>query len=85
MSKPLGYYGCDHANQLISDISETFGDNLQNLPAHDRVWLIARIALYYAKTYSPDSGVRDESLEIVGRLSELPQNQLAALIQALAN
>jgi hypothetical protein len=85
MAKPLGYWGCNYDYPLISDISQTFGDTLQNLPASDRVWLLARISLRYLHKSDPNAEITSDAQEIINRLEELPPNQMAALIQALAN
>jgi hypothetical protein len=84
MSKPLGYWGCNHDFQLIADVSETFGDNLQNLNEFDQAWLIGKLGHYYWDTYCEDAP-SDAAEKLVARLYELPRNQLGSLVQAIPN
>jgi hypothetical protein len=83
-TKPLTYWHCDHELQLIEDIADTWGWNLQNLSEIDYYWLINRIGSYYWLHHC-GGGVSEAAQELVQRLGELPQNQISALTQALAN
>jgi hypothetical protein len=83
-TKPLTYWGCNHELQLIEDVADTWGWNLQELSELDYYWLIARLGSYYWMHHC-DGTVSEAAQELVERLEELPQNQIAALTQALAN
>jgi hypothetical protein len=85
MDKPITYWGCDHNNQLIQDICETWGDFLQNLNQADTLWLIARIAHEAWQEEPSDQPPTTEAEEVRDRLHELSLSQKMALIQALAN
>jgi hypothetical protein len=84
MSKPLGYWDCRYEYELIKDIAETWGDNLENISELDQVWLIARLSSHYWMQHC-DEAPTELAQEVDARLEELPQGQLGALIMALAN
>jgi hypothetical protein len=83
-TKPLTYWGCNHELQLVEDIADTWGWNLQNLSELDYYWLIARLGAYYWMRHCDDAP-SEAAEELVNRLEELPQNQIPALIRAIAN
>ena len=85
MNKPIGYWGCDTNNALIKDISETWGDFLQDMSQSDTLWLIARIAHEAWQEEPSDQPPSAEAEEVRDRLHELSLNQKKTLIQALAN
>lgn len=72
MSKPLGYWGCNYDYQLITDVMETFGDNLQNMGETDQAWLIGKLGDYYWSCFCDDAG-SDAADELIARLYELPK------------
>ncbi len=84
MSKPLGYYSCNYDHQLITDVMETFGDNLQELSETDQAWLLSKIGHYYWDSHCGESA-SDAADELIARLYELPRNQLACLLRAVVN
>jgi hypothetical protein len=83
--KPIAYYGCDYEHPLINDIADFFGYYLHDLPDCDRVWLISKISAQHLQKNHPNTPIKDETQEILDRLEELPDQQITALIQALAN
>jgi hypothetical protein len=85
MSKPLGYWGCNYDHQLITDVMETFGDNLEHLPEADQAWLIGRCGDYCFVNSGGDQESSIEAETLVSRLHELSTNQIGCLIQAIAN
>jgi hypothetical protein len=82
--KPLGYYGCRREHELIKDISESWGDSLQNISYCDRIFVIMSAARYLWEN-SHNSEFSDDAGEVVRRLGELPPNQIECLINALAD
>jgi hypothetical protein len=84
MSKPLGFYGCNHQHELINDISNIWGDDLSGLTERDRIELIHLTSEHIASHHlagKPSTNAKD----IGNRLNELPLGQLQALIQTLGN
>lgn len=84
MSKPLSYWDCRYEYELIKDIAETWGDNLQNISELDQIYLIARLSMHYWLQHC-NGAPTSLAEEVVARLEELPQGQCGALIMALAN
>ncbi len=82
--KALGYFGCDYNHPLITDIAETFQDNLQDMGEVDQVWLIGKLGDYYWQMFCDDAG-SDASDELIARLYELPKNQVGSLLRAIIN
>ena len=84
MGKPLGYYSLDvFANSLLMDISETWGDGLDNLTEADKLWLIARIAHEAWQQEPTNSAPTDEAEEVVDRIAELSYHEKLSFLQAL--
>jgi hypothetical protein len=84
MNKPLGYWGCNYDHQLIFDVMETFGDNLQELSETDQAWLLSKISGHYWDKFCDESR-SDAAKELLNRADELPKGQLASLVRAIAN
>ncbi|QIR36849.1 hypothetical protein HCG51_08905 [Tolypothrix sp. PCC 7910] len=84
-TKPLGYWSCDYTITLITDIAETWGDNLERLTEPDALWLISRIAHEAWMQHEADVPPSVEAEEVVNRLYELSLTQKQALLKAIAN
>ncbi len=85
-NKPLGFFGCNYDYVLITDIMESWGDNLQNLPDCDRYYLISLISENVGLFHLTEE-TSENAEEINGRImgGELPQPQMQALISAIVN
>lgn len=86
MSKPLGYYHLNYEHQLIQDIADTWGDNLEKLTEPDRYWLIATMADFCFCELGEDES--DASREVYERTiydRELDRTEKDCLILALGN
>ncbi len=84
MSKPLGYFSLDvNNNALLRDMTESWGEGLEELTEADTLWLIARIA-HEAWTQEPSNQPpTEEAEEVVNRLAELSYHEKQWLLQAL--
>ena len=84
MSKPLGYFSLDvNNNALLRDMTESWGEGLEELTEADTLWLIARIA-HEAWTQEPSiQPPTEEAEEVVNRLTELSFHEKQWLLQAL--
>ena len=84
MSKPLGYFSLDvNNNALLRDMTESWGEGLEELTEADTLWLIARIA-HEAWTQEPSNQPpTEEAEEVANRLTELSFHEKQWLLQAL--
>ncbi|NJL65020.1 MAG: hypothetical protein HC903_28530 [Methylacidiphilales bacterium] len=85
-NKPLGFFGCNYDYVLITDIMETWGDNLQNISDCDCYYLIHVASEYinfHYLTEDPTNVVDELTTRIIAR--ELPASQVQALISAIVN
>lgn len=83
-TQPLGYYGCNCNFTLIQDISETFGEFLEDLSGAETFWLISKASHYYWDNYCK-YGESGECDEVVSRFHELDCNQKNCFLIALVN
>lgn len=84
MSKPLGYFSLDvNNNALLRDMTESWGEGLEELTEADTLWLIARIAHEAWQQEQTKSAPSSEAKEVVDRLHELSYHEKQWLLQAL--
>lgn len=85
MSTNLGFYGCNYDYQLITDIMESWGDDLYGLEDCDRYYLIHMISEYIGLIHFVHQDTTEAADELGSRIiaHELPAPQLKALMLAI--
>lgn len=77
---------CDFGFQLIQDIAQTWGTELERISEIDAHWLVSKISHeIWVSTDVDDEPESDEAAEVIGRVYDLPYEQRVALVRAIAN
>lgn len=77
----LNGYEFDDNYELIRFIAETWGSDLESMSEDDTYYLIANVANELCK--KDDCEITENAREVVKRLKEFTEAQLATLLQAL--
>lgn len=84
MGRPLTFYGLNALrNELIKDVTETWGHGLDDLTPADALWLIARIAHETWQEEPSNLPPSSQAEEVVDRIHELSYSEKLSFLQAI--
>jgi hypothetical protein len=83
MSKPVGFFSLSADNELIAEMTETWGEDLSGMSENDTLWLIGRISHHLWLKGDSSEAVSDDAEAVANRLHQLKDWEKVALIRAL--